>query len=165
MAASIAVWASDGRAGARAVVVLPGRRRGRRRGFGAGGGDRGEPLRPRPLWPIMTVSCCCAVASWVCSWVCCVVEVGGLRAGGDLARRSRRRARRCACSLSVPAVGQGRAGDLLGRGGLLLEHGDPVDDVGPVGTGGLEQRGALDQLAGAAEVSSAAAPGYVLPCM
>ena len=49
--------------------------------------------------------------------------------------------------LERAGLGQGGARDLLGRGGLLLQDGDLVEDVGAVAAGRLEQGGALDQLA------------------
>ena len=74
-------------------------------------------------------------------------EVRRLGAGGDLGVGGDRE-RRVRLLLQRAGLGQGGARDRLGRGGLLLEHGDPVDDVGAVTAGRLEQRGALDQLAG-----------------
>jgi len=73
-------------------------------------------------------------------------QLGGLLPGGHLRGLGDLQGRR-RLLLQHRHLHQGGAGDLVGLRSLCLQDGDLAEDVGPVGTRGLEQRGALDQLA------------------
>jgi hypothetical protein len=74
-------------------------------------------------------------------------ECGGLRAGGELLRL---RTGEGPGGLGLQRLRLHRRGGglLAGGGGLLLQDGQRGDDVDPVDTGRLQQRGALQQLGG-----------------
>ena len=145
MAASIAVWAADAEpepAGGRVAR----RRRGRGRASGPGRARRRAAAAARS--PIMRgqlllrggqLGLELAPAACRGAAACARAEISASCATASAA---------VACSLSVAASARVVRATVVGRGGLLLEHGDPVDDVGAVAAGRLEQRGALDQLAG-----------------
>ena len=164
MAASIAVWAADDEplpacvwlpAGGVADGVGSGRP-GPRPGSGPGPGP--GPLGGRATTaamrcaaarsPIMVVSCCWAAVSSVCSCACCAPRSAACARARDLGVRARPPAPALACCLEVAGVGQGACCATASVAvACCCRTVTCVDDVGPVPTGRLEQRGALDHLA------------------